>query len=310
MTFYELYKIWRETKGLYVKRSTLSCYDLSLQNRILPALGAMDVSEIKTVTLQSFLNKILSDGLSVKSANDTIIIVKMILRYGADMELVPFRKFNLKYPSRNIDDIRAIDTYTIDEQKKITQYVISNPSPRNLGILIALCTGMRIGEICALKWENVDFDNKLIKVRNTVQRIYLIDGEKRKTEVEFNKPKTFDSNRDIPIQKDLYGILKKYKAIANEDYFVISGSSRLIEPRTYRNYYNEFILNQVKLDRCIKFHGLRHTFATRLVENGAEVTAVSKIMGHSNVSITMNLYVHPTAASKSDCINKSMKGFF
>lgn len=310
MTFNELHKIWRDTKGLYVKRSTLSAYDLSLQNRILPALGDMDISEIKTHTLQAFLNEILNQGLSIKSAQDVMIIVKMILRYGADMELVQFRKFNLKYPSRNIDDVKAIDIYTKDEQKMITQYVVSNPSPRNLGILIVLCTGMRIGEICALKWENVDLDNRIIKVRSTVQRIYEIDGEQRRTHIEFSKPKTFDSNRDIPIQRDLYGILKKYRAIANADYFVISGSDHLLEPRTYRNYYQELILKRIKLGRCIKFHGLRHTFATRLVENGAEVTAVSKIMGHANVSITMNLYVHPTTASKSDCINRSMKGFF
>lgn len=239
-----------------------------------------------------------------------MIVVKMILRHGADLELVPYRKFNLKYPSRNIDEVKAIETYTTDEQKKIVQYVISNPAPRNLGILIALCTGMRIGELCALKWENVDLEKRLIKVRYTVNRIYEGPGGRARTHIEFDRPKTIDSNRDIPIQRDLYGILKKYRSVANDDYFVISGSGQLDEPRTYRNYYRRFILDKVKLGRCIKFHGLRHTFATRLIENGAEVTAVSKIMGHSDVSITMNLYVHPTVATKSDCINRSMKGFF
>lgn len=310
MTFYELYEIWKSTKGLYVKRSTISVYELSLRNRILPALGSMDIAEIKTHTLQAFLNELISSGLSIKSAQDTMIVVKMILRHGADIDLVPYRKFNLKYPSRNIDETKAIETYTTEEQKKIVQYVISNPAPRNLGILIALCTGMRIGELCALKWENVDIENRLIKVRSTVSRIYEVSEGRPQTHIEFSRPKTIDSNRDIPIQRDLYGILKKYRSVANNDYFVISGSDHLSEPRTYRNYYRDFILNKVKLGRCIKFHGLRHTFATRLIENGAEVTAVSKIMGHSDVSITMNLYVHPTTATKSDYINRSMKGFF
>ena len=169
---------------------------------------------------------------------------------------------------------------------------------------------MRIGELCALKWENVDIENRLIKVRSTVSRIYEVSEGRPQTHIEFSRPKTIDSNRDIPIQRDLYGILKKYRSVVNDDYFVISGSDHLSEPRTYRNYYRDFILNKVKLGRCIKFHGLRHTFATRLIENGAEVTAVSKIMGHSDVSITMNLYVHPTTAIKSDYINRSMKGFF
>ena len=108
MTFYELYEIWKSTKGFYVKRSTISVYELSLRNRILPALGSMDVAEIKTHTLQAFLNELISSGLSIKSAQDTMIVVKMILRHGADMDLVPYRKFNLKYPSRNIDEAKHL----------------------------------------------------------------------------------------------------------------------------------------------------------------------------------------------------------
>lgn len=119
MTFYELYEIWKSTKGLYVKRSTISVYELSLRNRILPALGSMDIAEIKTHTLQTFLNELISSGLSIKSAQDTMIVVKMILRHGADMDLAPYRKFNLKYPSRNIDETKTIETYTTEEQKRL-----------------------------------------------------------------------------------------------------------------------------------------------------------------------------------------------
>lgn len=309
MTFQELYKKWIETKSLYVKRSTLAAYRLQLRNHILPAIGEVEIETIKSDLLQRFINDMLGKGLSIKSTQDVMITVKMIMRYGAEMELIPYKKFNLKYPTRNIDDIKRIETYSVEEQKRIVKYITDNPSTKNLGILIVLCAGMRIGEVCALKWENIDLDVKVIKVRSTVSRIYDGSGD-RKTSIEFSKPKTIDSNRDIPIQTDLYRILKKYQAVSCNDYFVISGSRNLIEPRTFRNYYKKFITEQVGLNHCIKFHGLRHTFATRLVESGAEITAVSKIMGHSDVSITMNLYVHPTTSSKAGYINKSMKGFF
>lgn len=311
MTFRELHNMWRDTKGLYVKASTLSVYDLWLRNRILPKLGDIRVEDIKTSVMQSFLNDILATRVSLKTARDIMIVVKMILRYGADMELTPYRNFSLKYPTQNImDKAKSIDIYTTDEQNRISKYVIENPSTRNLGILICLCTGMRIGEICALKWDDIDMENRLINIKRTVQRIYLIGDSLNRTQIEFSSPKTIDSNRCIPIQKNLYSLLKKYSAVSNGDYFVISGSRCLIEPRVYRNFYKNFIVDKVRLDRCIKFHGLRHTFATRLIESGAEVTAVSKIMGHSNVSITMNLYVHPTLANKAECINRSLKSLF
>ena len=307
MTFQELYKEWITTKSLYVKRSTLAAYKLQLRNHILPAIGNTEIDSIKTGLLQHFINDMLDKGLSVKTTQDVIITVKMIMRYGAEMELVSHKTFNLKYPTRNIDCTQKIETYSFEEQKKIAQYIIDNPSSKNIGILIVLCTGMRIGEVCALKWENIDLYAKIIQVRNTVSRVYDPTGD-RKTSIEFGRPKTIDSNRDIPIQTDLYRILKKFRAVSCDDYFVVSGSRNLLEPRTYRNYYRKFITEEVGLNHCIKFHGLRHTFATRLVEKGAEITAVSKILGHSDVSITMNLYVHPTTISKANCINKSMKG--
>ena len=288
----------------------MSAYELLLTNRILPAIGETPLEEIDTRSLQALLNDQLAGGLSVKSVQDIIVVVKMILRYGAESGYLPLRSYRLQYHTRNTGDAHRIETYSSAEQKAIIQYVTEHPSPKNVGILIALCTGMRIGEICALQWKNVDLENRVICVRQTMSRIYEISDQGRKTRIVFDRPKTADSNRDIPITSKLLPLLRKYRAVANDDYYVTSGEVRPIEPRTYRNYYRQLILQEVGLDRCIKFHGLRHTFATRLVESGAETTAVSKIMGHSNVSITMNLYVHPTMATKAESINRSLKGLF
>lgn len=308
MKFIELHDLWRPTKEMYVKASTMGAYDLCLRNRILPKLGDTEIEDINTRVLQAFLNEMLSNGLSSKSAQDVMIVVKMILRYGAELELIPFKKFRLQFPTKNMDATRRIETYSDAEQKKIANYVFDNPSFRNIGVLLTLCTGMRIGEVCALKWGAVDLENRVIKIRSTMSRIYTPSPDGHKTQVVFGKPKTIDSNRDIPIARNLLPILKKYKAISRDDYFVTSGGPSPIEPRVYRTYYKDLIINKIGMERCIKFHGMRHTFATRLVENGAETTAVSKILGHSDVSITMNLYVHPTMEKKSDSVNRALKG--
>lgn len=190
MTFYELYEIWKSTKSLYVKRSTISAYELSLRKRILPALGAMDIGDIKTHTLQAFLNELISSGLSIKSTQDTMIVVKMILRHGADMDLMPYRKFNLKYPSRSIDETKAIEIYTTEEQKKIVQYVISNPAPRNLGILIALITGIKCERLQDISDEDC-FREGISEswYESTDTTTYGYADEKKGTAVEFDTPR-------------------------------------------------------------------------------------------------------------------------
>ena len=167
---------------------------------------------------------------------------------------------------------------------------------------------MRIGEICGLRWENIDVDNKCIHVTHTIERIMDIDT--RKTKVIESTPKTIESRRDIPIGRDLLGILKKFKACYNDSFYVTTGDEKFCEPRVYRNYYRHLVLNEVGLDRCIKFHGLRHSFATRMIASKADMKTTSRILGHSDVSTTMNLYVHPSMDDKLDAINKSMKNLF
>lgn len=198
--------------------------------------------------------------------------------------------------------------YRQETIKSYSSYIVDYPKPKRLGILIGLCTGMRIGEICGLRWENIDVDNKCIHVTHTIERIMDIDT--RKTKVIESTPKTIESRRDIPIGRDLLGILKKFKACYNDSFYVTTGDEKFCEPRVYRNYYRHLVLNEVGLDRCIKFHGLRHSFATRMIASKADMKTTSRILGHSDVSTTMNLYVHPSMDDKLDAINKSMKNLF
>lgn len=184
-------------------------------------------------------------------------------------------------------------------------YLRDNFTFRNLGIFICLNTGMRIGEICGLKWENVDTDLGVIQVRKTLQRIYVLDEGEKHTELLLDTPKTTNSIRDIPMSNELIKVLKPIKKVVNDNFFVISNDANPIEPRTYRNYYKK-LLKKLDIDE-LKFHGLRHSFATRCIESNADYKTVSVILGHSNISTTLNLYVHPNHEQKKKCINKMLK---
>lgn len=164
---------------------------------------------------------------------------------------------------------------------------------------------MRIGEICALKWEDIDTENGIISVKKTIQRVYMIEGEERYTELILDSPKTKNSIRDIPMTRDLLKLLKPLKRIVNNNYFVLTNEAKPTEPRTYRNYYKQF-MQEIGVP-ILKFHGLRHSFATRCIESKCDYKTVSVILGHSNISTTLNLYVHPNMEQKKRCIDQMVK---
>lgn len=169
----------------------------------------------------------------------------------------------------------------------------------------ANCFSVRIGEVCALTWDDIDTDNGIIHIRKTIQRIYINDNGTKKTELLIDTPKTATSMRDIPMIKDLYDLLKPLKKVVRNDYYVLTNDAMPTEPRTYRNYYKK-LLNTLNIPP-IKFHGLRHSFATRCIESKCDYKTVSVILGHSDISTTLNLYVHPNYDQKKKCIDKMFK---
>ena len=176
---------------------------------------------------------------------------------------------------------------------------MTTPTPQNIGILLALCTGMRIGEICAMKWEDVDFKQKIITVKHTVGRVY--NCELKSTEKIDSSPKTKKSYREIPISKQLLKAMRIVKKLSSSPYVVgTSGQSK--EPRSYRDYFAR-LLKRLNIPPIV-FHGLRHTFATRCIESQCDYKTVSVILGHSNVATTLNLYVHPNINQKKRCIER------
>ena len=246
----------------------------------------------------------INDGRSVKYGKDCIIVLRQILQYAEDTyDMVLPTRFKVKYPSRNMveDDENRVRTYSMDDIVKIISFCKENPSPKTLGLMIAFYTGCRIGELCGLKWVDVDLENKTIWIRRTVERINLIN--EKNSRIAIQTPKTIHSKRVIPINKALIEPLKNWKRITKDDFFVLSMTATPVEPRVYRNFYRDLVLNKCKLAYCLKFHAIRHTFASQLITNGADIKTVSEILGHSTPSITLGIYTHTNDNIKKKCAN-------
>lgn len=286
---------------MFVKSSTIAVYTLHLENHLLPKFG--NKKTLQEQEVQDFVLECLRKGLSQKSVKDMLIVLKMVVRFGAKHGWLQYQDWSIKYPTEQ--KVKELDVLTINHQKKLMQYVTDNFTFRNLGIYICLSTGMRIGEVCALKWSDIDLGTETIHVNRTIERIYIIEGDERRTELVIGTPKTKNSIREIPISKELMKLIRPLKKLMNDDYFVITNEAKPTEPRTYRNYYKQ-LLKQLGIPD-LKFHGLRHSFATRCIESQCDYKTVSVILGHANISTTLNLYVHPNMDQKKKCINKMFK---
>ena len=300
-TINQITEEWKEEKKKYVKKSTYAAYQLLIQNHIKPYFG--DLYEVDEEKVQQFVFDKLDVGLSEKTIRDIIIVLKMILKFGIKNGYLEYVQIDVKFPSKQ--EKKDLDVLSKADQKKFMDHLRNNFTFKNLGIFICLSTGMRIGEICGLRWCDVDTAEGVIKVRHTLQRIYIIEGESRHTELLLDTPKTANSVRDIPMSSELLKMLKSLNKVVNENYYVISNDIKPIEPRTYRNYYKK-LCKQLDIPE-LKFHGLRHSFATRCIESKADYKTVSVLLGHSNISTTLNLYVHPNKEQKKKTIDKMLR---
>ena len=296
--FSKIVALWKEDKTQYVKRSTFAAYTLLIENHILPSFGEMALVEEQDV--QTFVFRKLNEGLSHKTIKDILIVLKMILRFGAKNQMTEYRQIDIKFPTER--DKHSIDILNRSHQKQIMEYIRLHFTFKNLGIYICLSAGMRIGEICALTWDDLDVENGIIHVRKTIQRIYVIEEHRKYTEVILDTPKTKNSIREIPMTKNLLKMIRPIKKIVNGNFYVLTNEPKPTEPRTYRNYYKQF-MQSLGLP-LMKFHGLRHSFATRCIESKCDYKTVSVLLGHSNISTTLNLYVHPNLEQKKRCMEQ------
>ena len=246
-------------------------------------------------------------GLSDKTIRDVCSLLKSVYYFAAENGDCPsdirFPRFTLAKSSRMKSQV-----LTASHQKQLEAYLMTNMSPENLGIMLCLYTGMRIGEICALKWSDVDFENCLVNVNRTVLRIRNTEkrGKQPKTVIVTGTPKTETSQRVIPVPKAIGKLLKAEGKEMPGDYYVATCSNHLVEPRRYYERYKQ-ILRKCGITTDYTFHALRHTYATRCIESGIDPKVVSELLGHSSVTITLNRYVHPTMEMKKRCVERLIR---
>lgn len=288
-------KEWLDYKKVSIKNSTYYNYLFIIEKYLNPEFKNKD---IKTIQNYNYYVKKLQERLSSKTIRDIINVLKSILKYYETEYncILQVKKINVPKIEK-----RKLKILTNKEKEQLENYCFEQNTLKTLGIVLCLNTGMRLGEICALKWENIDLVNKCIYIEKTLQRVY--NQQNKNSNIIIDKPKSDFSIRSIPINKKVYGILKNLKKMFNDnDYFLSGKSNKIIEPRNYQ-YTFKLILKKCKL-KSYKFHILRHTFATNCIEVGMDAKSLSEILGHSDVNITLSTYVHSSDEIKKKYLEK------
>lgn len=286
---------WLKYKKNTVKKSTYYNYSYSVAKYLYPSFAGKNITKIKNYN--NFIEE-LSDTLSPKTVRDIVTKLKEIINFYEEEHNTKINVKKMSLPKINKKEIQILSN---KEKQKLEKYCIEQNSLKSLGILICLNTGLRVGEVCALRWENVDFETRRIHVEKTIERIY--SKEENKTIVIIDTPKSITSVRTIPINSKLYNILKQIRGKSKKTDFVLTGSSEhYVEPRNYQYHFKE-ILKRNKVKKY-KFHTLRHTFATNCIEAGMDIKSLSEILGHADVSITLNIYVHSSDKAKRKYLEK------
>ena len=286
---------WLKYKKNTVKKSTYYNYSYSVAKYLYPSFAGKNITKIKNYN--NFIEE-LSDTLSPKTVRDIVTKLKEIINFYEEEHNTKLNIKKMSLPKMNKKEIQILSN---KEKQKLEKYCIEQNSLKSLGILICLNTGLRIGEVCALRWENIDFESKKIHIEKTIERIY--SKEENKTIVIIDTPKSITSVRTIPINSKLYNILKQIRGKSKKTDFVLTGSSEhYVEPRNYQYHFKE-ILKRSKVKKY-KFHTLRHTFATNCIEAGMDIKSLSEILGHADVSITLNISVHSSDKAKRKYLEK------
>ena len=265
---------------------------MKLNKHILPVFGNIKYNCITVKLVQQFIEIKLNSGLSSKYVDDIVVPMKSIAKYICRIHGYRDTMTDVTVPKSETKEMILL---TNKHQKILCKYLTANISNNNLCILLSLFMALRVGEICGLKWEDIDLNKNILTVRRTVQRI----SRSGCTELYIGSPKSVSSHRSIPLPLFLMPTLRQFKGLDNE--YILSGSARIIEPRTLQRRFKA-ILKKVGLPST-NYHSLRHMFATNCVAAGFDVKTLSVILGHSSVETTLNRYVHSSYERKAECMN-------
>ena len=291
---------WLYLKRSSVKPSTFVKCTTILEKYIRPDLGQYFSEAVSEILVEQFSYRLVHErGLSPKTVRDILSVLHSILNYTTKQN--PLAKpVDIVYPRQDRKEMRVL---TCEEQKRFTEYLLQDMDPCKFGVLLALLTGLRIGEVCALKWEDISLENKVIFVRHTMQRLKNLNpASEERTRIITGVPKSGRSVRIIPMNQDIEKLCNKWRADDLEAYVLTGKAGYFLEPRTL-----QYRMRQYTKDCNLKnvhFHTLRHSFATRCVEAGFEIRSLSEILGHSSTRITLECYVHSSMNLKRKNMEK------
>ena len=292
---------WLQEISTELKESSVIKYEDILRCYILPKFGDMELSEITNENLIHFVNDLRTaggvdkKGLAPSTVSEIITTLNSLRVYAMKRDLTVIFNPECVTVKRDKNIIRV---FSIAEEQLLITYLLANMDLTALGILVCLYTGIRVGELCALKWDMIDLKERTMCISKTMQRMRERSGKsgKNKTEVRILEPKSIHSARTIPITDTLLKLLKQYYTPGA---FLLSGDKEhFVEPRVMQKRFKRILKNCGIQDA--NFHATRHSFATRCVELGFDAKTLSEILGHASVTITMNKYVHPTMELKAE----------
>ncbi len=292
LTVKELFEEWLSAVKLRVKESTYANYRMKADSHILVAFGKLRYENLTVQLVHSFIEMKLKAGLSAKYVSDIVIVFKSMTKYVSRVHGFrnPLEEVVLPRGAK-----RERKLFNDTQQKKLCKYLTSDLNNTSLCVLLSLYTGLRVGEICGLRWSDVDFTKRTITVRRTVQRIRTGHG----TRLLIGSPKSHSSRRSIPIPAFIADILRRFRR--SDNICILSGSEKIAEPRTLQRRFKT-ILKKAGLP-SINFHSLRHMFATNCIRAGFDVKTLSEILGHASAETTLNRYVHSSMERKTQCMN-------
>ncbi len=285
------------------KQRTYTKYGEILKLHIVPQLGEYEMAELSPLILQKYVTELLKkgnlqtgNGLSANSVNGIITVIQSSLKLAYTVGIVnEYTADKIKRPKVSE---KKVECFSMAEQKKIERYLFERNNPKLFGILLCLYTGLRIGELLALEWEDIDLTKGEIVVNKTCH--YGKDNTGQYARIT-GMPKTQSSERIIPIPKQILPMLREIKKNSHSIYVI----SNDLKPISVRSYQRTFANLLQKLNMPHRgFHSLRHTFATRALECGMDIKTLSEILGHKSPTVTLNRYAHSLTEHKKEMMNK------
>lgn len=276
------------------KQRTYVRYESICRRHICPGLGDLEISELTTELVQDFVRE-LSREFASNTVRAICCVVKSSLSKAERLGIAPV---NIQYLVLPKIHEKLVESFSASEQRKIVHFVMTSGKRKNVGILVAMYTGLRIGELLALEWRDIDFANAQLIVKKSCHDAWV--GGKYQKMIE--SPKTSMSNRVIPLPRQIMPILRAAKRMSMSRYVVSGPEGRDISVRSYQMTFS-LLLRKLHIPHR-GFHSLRHTFATRALECGMDARTLAEIMGHANPSITLRRYAHSMIEHKRAMMNE------